>query len=295
MQSDIGSAALKAAREEETRLLYVGATRARDYLIFAPPAKGKLDWLGVLDTQGNSHLNLPGPSENQIKVGDKTFGCRNSPQISDETETIRALKPTFGSTTLGSVARPALRRRPSQEAGSNQYQVLERIEIGPRLSISGSPDFTRLGDAVHAILAADKFTEDLKLRIQKAEDILERWGIAAIQPDDVIAASDRLNAFISKRWNGAIATPEVPVSARLDDQLVSGRIDLLVQWNEGLALIDHKSFPGSRDQWEAKAVAYGPQLDLYTRAIEAATGQTCSEMFVHMPVVGGILRLAAIS
>ena len=124
-----------------------------------------------------------------------------------------------------------------------------------------------------------------------AADILERWGVAALKPDDVIAASDRLNQFISNRWNGAVVTPEVPVSARLGDQLVSGRIDFLVESGAGLALIDHKSFPGSRDQWDAKAIAYGPQLDLYGQAVEAATGRSCSEMFVHMPVVGVMLRI----
>ena len=291
LHSDIGAAALKAAREEETRLLYVGATRARDYLIFAPPAKGDLDWLRVLDTEGVEHLTLPSASENKITVGDQSFGCRNSPQIADDTETTRPLKPTFRTTALGAATRPALRRRPSQEAGLNPYKVLERIEIGPRLSLSGSPDFTRLGDAVHAILAADKPADDLQHRAQMAADILERWGVAALKPDDVIAASDRLNQFISNRWNGAVVTPEVPVSARLGDQLVSGRIDFLVESGAGLALIDHKSFPGSRDQWDAKAIAYGPQLDLYGQAVEAATGRSCSEMFVHMPVVGVMLRI----
>ena len=291
LQSDIGAAAKRAAREEDTRLLYVGATRARDYLIFAPPTKGDLDWLSVLDTEGTPHINLPTAAENQITVGAKTFACRNSPQISDETETVRHPRPAFRTTALATVERPPLRRQPSQEAGQHPYQVLERLEIGPRLSLSGSPDFALLGDAVHAILAADNLAQDRDLRVRQAEEILARWGVGALKPEEVIAASDRLSQFISTRWDGAVVTHEAPVSARLGDQLVSGRIDLLVEHAEDLVLIDHKSFPGSRDQWEPKALAHGPQLDLYGQAIEAATGRYCSQMYIHMPLVGAMLRV----
>src|SRR3546814_14302988 len=43
--SPLGQAAMRRAAQEDTRLLYVGVTRARDYLVFAPAAKAPLNWL----------------------------------------------------------------------------------------------------------------------------------------------------------------------------------------------------------------------------------------------------------
>ena len=61
---------------------------------------------------------------------------------------------------------------------------------------------------------------------------------------------------------------------------------------DGYAIIDHKSFPGSRDQWDERAIRYGTQLDLYAEAVEAATGRPCKMLFVHMPLVGALLRVS---
>lgn len=81
----------------------------------------------------------------------------------------------------------------------------------------------------------------------------------------------------------------------LGDQLVSGRIDLLADHGTGFAVIDHKSFPGSRDTWEARAVSYGPQLGLYAEALEAAAGRPCDGLYIHMPIVGALLRVARVA
>ena len=79
---------------------------------------------------------------------------------------------------------------------------------------------------------------------------------------------------------------------RLGDQLVSGRLDLLLTDAEGAIVIDHKSFLGARNSWEAKAVGYGAQLGLYAEAVTAATGMRCDRLYVHMPLVGVLLRVA---
>jgi ATP-dependent helicase/nuclease subunit A len=82
------------------------------------------------------------------------------------------------------------------------------------------------------------------------------------------------------------------LSRGIGDQLVSGRIDLLAEHDAGFAVIDHKSFPGSRDTWEARAAGYGPQLGLYAEALQAATSRPCEHLYIHMPIVGALLRVS---
>ncbi|MBN9052182.1 MAG: DNA helicase UvrD, partial [Rhizobiales bacterium] len=72
--SETGRRALQRAVEEDTRLLYVGATRARDYLIFAPPAKGPLNWLSLLNAPGGAaYLVPPQSDDNQMGIGNQNF------------------------------------------------------------------------------------------------------------------------------------------------------------------------------------------------------------------------------
>lgn len=82
------------------------------------------------------------------------------------------------------------------------------------------------------------------------------------------------------------------MTANLGEQLATGRIDLLIETAAGFAIIDHKSFPGSPDQWADRAIHYAPQLAVYAKAVQAATGRPCEELFIHMPIVGALLRVA---
>jgi len=107
----------------------------------------------------------------------------------------------------------------------------------------------------------------------------------------LIVAADRLWAFLDLRFPGARIRREVPVYARQGSQVITGRIDLLVEGDGDFAIIDHKSFPGRESLWDAKAVAYGPQLDLYAQAVATATSKVCSGLFVHMPIVGAVVEV----
>lgn len=292
LTSEPGKLAVQRARGEDTRLLYVGMTRACDYLIFAPPEKDGAGWLGVLDTAAQPHMQLPGAFGGAIVAGAGSFPVRYARFEPEEAAMLRSSTPTYVRFPNPAVARPPLFRTPSLEATQASYKVVERIQLGPRIPITGAPEMVLLGEAVHAIIAADDPNASPYTRLAKARATLDRWGVHAIRAEAVCEASDRLHAELARRWPGAVLLKEAPVHAQIGDQLVSGRIDLAVQHAAGYAIVDHKSFPGSRDQWDARAVSYGAQLDLYAEAVEAATGRPCQELFVHMPLVGALLRIA---
>jgi ATP-dependent helicase/nuclease subunit A len=292
LNSELGRTAAQRAVAEDTRLLYVGMTRSRDYLVFAPAQKAKSAWLEVLNTTGQSHLELPAAPGAGIHAAGETLPARYASYAPQDGDGASTPRPAFVRLPRASVAHPPLVRSPSLETSSADYRVIERAEVGPRIPITGSPDMLMLGEAVHAIIAADDVTATLETRLAKAKATLQRWGVHQIAAEDVCAASDRLHAEIVRRWPERKILKEAPVHAKLGNQLVSGRIDLAVEHAGGYAIIDHKSFPGSRDQWDAKAVGYGAQLELYAEAVSAATGRPCSELFVHMPLVGSLLKLA---
>ena len=292
LTSPLGQQAALRAHQEETRLLYVGVTRARDYLVFAPPAKGELKWLQVLDGDQHGHVALPSGAANTLIAGAESFPARVSPMAVDDSVAPSVLRPAFVRLAREVRDRPALHRRPSSETSTDPYVVVERVQLGPRLPFVGTPDMLSLGEAVHAIFAADRADHPPAVRLRRAEAILERWGVHQVKAQDVLDACDRLNGHLSGLWPKGRLHRETPVFARLGDQLVSGRIDLLAEHDEGFAVIDHKSFPGSRDTRDARAVGYGPQLGLYAEALEAAGARPCEALYIHMPIVGALLRVA---
>jgi ATP-dependent exoDNAse (exonuclease V) beta subunit len=180
--------------------------------------------------------------------------------------------------------------RPSSAEGGS-WIVSERTALGARLPIDGVTDFAVLGEALHAILAYDDPQRSSAIRLADAQAILDRWKVTGFGAKDALTASDRLHDVLSARWPTALVRREVPVTARIGQQLVQGRIDLLVDADTTMAIIDHKSFPGRFEYWEAEALQYAPQVALYGQAVKSVSNRSCDELFIHMPVVGALLRI----
>ncbi len=181
--------------------------------------------------------------------------------------------------------------KPSEAEGGS-WRVVERVDLGGRLPIDGIADIAALGEALHSIIGYDDPNRDRDMRLADASSILTRWGVTGFRADDALVASDRLATWRRGRWPAASSIAEVPVTAPLGDQLLKGRIDMLVETGVDFAIIDHKSFPGRFDLWEERAVGHAPQLAAYAGAAESIAGRRCSELWIHMPIVGALFRLA---
>lgn len=291
-QSAVGQGALRRSQEEETRLLYVGMTRARDYLVLAPPAGSACTWLRVLDNDdGTPRLGFPPPDDNLLRAGDETFVATVWPLQAAMDGAIRTPAITHVSARAARPAMAPLHLRPSEASGDGSWRIAERVTLGARLPLTGAPDMTALGEALHAVLAYDDVSRPRAQRLADAAATFKRWEVTALSGDDAIEAADRFFRQAAMRWPGDRLIREVPVSAKLGDQLVHGRIDLLVERPGAFALVDHKSFPGRLQDWDGKALSYAPQLALYADAVCVAAGTRCEELWIHLPVVGALLRV----
>jgi hypothetical protein len=58
----------------------------------------------------------------------------------------------------------------------------------------------------------------------------------------------------------------------------------------GDVIVDHKSFPGSSQQWEQEATKYAPQLCAYAHALKVA-GRNVIARLVHFTIGGGVVEL----
>ena len=302
---------IRAAEAENTRLLYVGMTRARDYLIFAPKSTtpASVEWLSSLRTTKNSQvLSLPEvPGEQNIHVGKSKFPCDVQSLDLRNVEPELSISSSSTSYTTKKLPRPAAPRLPYRlipsahladsiqsqpDTAADTSKKTSIISIGARLPLVGSPDMRDVGDALHRFLAVDNIEYPDDERLKCATAILNAWSVTALNSDSLVLASNRLNSFITEKFGACKRLPECPITGRIGEQRVSGRLDLLIETDAGYIIIDHKSFPGRFEEWIARAQSHKPQLDIYKQVVEQATSRPVLQILIHMPIVASIVTLA---
>lgn len=294
---------------ENLRLLYVGMTRARDYLIFACHTKMfGTSWLDMLQNKDDDYqriLTLPLPeesSEEELIDGvpeSKARISRLSPSNKDDAKSgqkeLVAYGPNFGETVAQHQKRLAYTLSPST-ARKDDFSVglasaAQVITIGTRLRLSGTPDMRLLGECVHAFLAADDLLANTASRLSVATRILHNWKVSNISSSDLLECSDRLANFLKITFPGATWNREFPVAGRFGIQRLSGSIDLLLERSDGYIIIDHKTFPGRFEEWEEQALSHATQLALYKFQLERSSTKPVLSLLIHMPIVGAIISI----
>jgi ATP-dependent exoDNAse (exonuclease V) beta subunit len=291
--SEEGKKAARAERAERARLLYVGATRARDYLVLALP-KSKTNnwaWLDELRSDsGEKAFVAPAVGDGAFKVNGNPHQVRvAAPVLNDEA--VAAVPATaYESPGVEPQSFPPLAMKPSGEAALEDARIVEEIDLGARLPFAGSPDMTSVGEALHRFLAADDPTWDQERRVALARRLLGAWGVAGLDPRDVATMGSRFRTFVDTRWPDAILRREAPIIYRMGNRTLSGRIDVFVETTDAIIVIDHKSFPGARSQWLDQARRYTGQLRLYGDAITASMpAPKRVQLALHLPISGEVL------
>ena len=304
LKTDEHRKAERRERAEAVRLLYVGMTRARDYLVLAPRDFGKkglrMSWLDLLVDQEKQPILAFSHTGSDLAV---TAGGTTVPIPFSETRAVdrefRVEEPDTAwrmPEAQEQRERPPYRIAPSAlgPSAAASAEVVSRIELGTRIPIAGSPDMTALGEAVHAFLAFDRPGQDPDERRDRATATLARWGAGGLQPEHLVEMSDRFFAHLETAFPGMTIRAEVPVFGRRDGQRLAGRIDLLLTNGARAVVIDHKSYPGAFDTWEAKTLGYAAQLALYASVVRGAARSAEVETWVHMPVVGQLIQVRAV-
>jgi len=288
-QSPEGQRTLEEEKLERTRLLYVGMTRARDHLALA--LAGGTEWLDELRTDEGAPVVSIG--SDPLAVGGRQFALRAPPPRQDPQE--REPEPEFVRPVTAPRVHPPLRIRPSGHAFSGEVRVVETVSLGSRIPLIGDPDLQAIGEAFHRFFACDDPKTPSDVRLELACAMLSRWGAPEVAPADLVGAADRLHQFLDERFAGAARLREWPVHATEDLQLISGRIDLLLDDGGDFAIIDHKSFPGAMELDDQRLQTFGGQVGLYSRALRRGAGRSCREYWVHQPVAGVMIRVELVA
>jgi ATP-dependent helicase/nuclease subunit A len=284
---------------ERVRLLYVAFTRARDRLVLAAAVKKDEPCVEALRPLVNGGLRVPfGGSDGNasLQIGEMKWPCRvrvlSGADVEPEPVTPRP-RPWYDGALpvarLREVANPSTETVDALAPG----RIVAVTALAGRVPLENGTDMGPLGDAVHAFLAADRWTGE---REKMAARLLTAHGVAgSIAPASLVRASDALRTFLDARWPGAAWRREWPVRARFTDRgqprLLQGEVDLFLELPDGFVLVDHKSFPGNDVERDARVVAHAAQLGLYEFALERALGKPLLAAFIHLPIRGEIVEV----
>jgi len=297
-----GCAELLQARtefwSEESRLMYVGMTRARDYLAFAFRGDGTSStaWLDVLkDGDDNPILDFSDTEMKSIRCHDQQFSATFK-IIEPQTEPAQNRQEIcFGPEPLPKPLPqyPPARFNPSSAATQDGDQALVHApeRIGQRIPVVGEPDVNALGEAMHGFLVQDDPAQGLVIRIAKALGIFQRWNLSGIAPEEVVTASDRLIAHLQNRYGEGKALKEHPIHLRLGNQIAAGWIDLVWQTPNGYVIVDHKSYMGRLDTVQKHCTQFVAQLNIYADCLEKALGTKPLALLVHLPMTGLMVEI----
>ncbi len=293
-------------RYEARRLLYVGVTRARDYLITTSLEKTNMSWLTTSGIQ--PEINNTGDyraiwgqgvgiSESRfVKVADDDsyqsrpepdkYSCRKEKTIVTEME--------------GKYLSPS-KMKDDVLKNKVQPEVIYPVQDDkPHSILVGSGDeYDIMGTCIHNIFTIYRPEIDRTEMRNKVQHIVDAYKMNKMLPDvdSIVDSINRLYQFLEKRYGKAEKIAhEVPFRNERGGQVVTGEMDLL--WYTSpteCVLVDFKNYPGvignvlkkSSEEYVGK---YAAQLNAYGEALHAA-GLEVKDKLIYYSVMGCVVRL----
>jgi ATP-dependent exoDNAse (exonuclease V) beta subunit len=290
-ESAVGTAVQAQNEAENRRVAYVGLTRARDTVVLALPAGNARDraWLqtfaGDFLLPSGDALALPGG----LKVRSAVVTLEGDAAVADAVpfapRRLPPRKPLAAAAALreGVNASAAL-----PVAGAAAGDV---VLLGERIALRGG-DMAAIGTALHAVIAAELVNPKRGDRLERAQALLSGFGVAAFfDAEAALAAAVRFREWVERTFAPTRVFAEYPVTQLLEDgRVVRGWIDVLLETDAGWVVIDHKSSPRPRAEWQAEVIGYSGQIATYRDGLTAC-GKNVARCWIHLPVGGGLMTI----
>jgi ATP-dependent exoDNAse (exonuclease V) beta subunit len=184
------------------------------------------------------------------------------------------------------------RLTPSRQSQLPGSRVGKIIEVGPRLPFSGALEEADLGDALHAIFAAEFVNPSHARKLETIQRILFGYELSdRLKGEDVLQMVDRFRANLDQQFQPKQVLVEILITTTNEsDQRIEGFIDMLAETANGWILIDYKSFPGRRSEWSTEAISYSGQLALYREALNTLKLPVAT-VWIHFAIGGGLVEV----
>lgn len=282
---------------DNRRLLYVGMTRARDYLVtlsaagktpaFLDECGCKLDLNGLSD---QTYCDLWG-KEAPMTYYEVIRDAQDTPEKKAETE-FKAIKPV-------EAENPHLLRNIAPSTIEGEKSEVEAVAyVSKRISHGNTSDYASFGTCIHDMFAVYDPAKEEETVIKTFSQIADAHNMSDVLTDkrSIAASVKGLYDYLIEKYGAGKAYKEYPFMYKNDlGQIVGGEIDLLWETPEGLVIVDYKNYPGFDDVTDPDskfyAGKYWPQLSAYREAASKMSGGKVLDTLVFYSVQGRLVRL----
>lgn len=311
---------------EIKRLLYVGVTRARDYLVTISMPSGKekrtkpMNW--VKNIIGNIELSkwknssllealdkVAGPTTVEF-WGDSTHPAYYE-QLTDRGNTFSGSATTHVKLDSVAISTETTPKTISPSSSQEKYNATAALFGGfssQYIAHKTINDAAAFGTCIHNYFAAHRWeganniSTHKQSNIDLAKQTVENHNLKKElpQPELLTQAADDLFTHLENTYGSGELLRETPFSYRRNNgQLVQGEIDLMWKTDKECILLDYKNFPApqnvginmvlnpSDDFYVGK---YFPQLGDYRVALTAAR-MNVTHVFIFYAVLGCLVEV----
>jgi len=293
--------------EESLRLLYVGMTRARDYLIIPCKEYNKMAWLEKAIPGGLSAICGSEPDQKDviIKARHKHYPSKFRFRRFMQADLLPgmvadAVSPIIYTPQKGTSPVQDYFITPSSAEAIPQARIGEYIPLYPRVQVNQSlvGDDPTFGTCVHAILCAHHSEMKESEQLQLIERLLENFGFTGIvSPTDLVTSIRLFNEWIGLRYKSAAYYKEYPMMVEKGNQILTGIADLVIETPKEILLIDYKTFPGNadpdknRETSEWRALTYSGQMALYKEMLQRVWPGRKVETVIWFVIAGALVKI----
>ena len=297
--SDAQKKAKVHALQEEARLLYVGITRARDYLIF-PSRVLPTSWLNRVWHEGEDDFPTLDPDSPEspwewhgqylnIQTGVFTFPKAFEPQ-QISTQELSFLEAPKGKQTYDNhhidASEDSLPDGIKVGIGSNfQYSRLSNIPEGV--------DQYELAKAIKAFLIAYHPDYPAQEKLEMAQGFVNRYQLEDFIPSSLVEQGAFWSDFLNKKFAPTRILRKYPIQYVYQGRFFNTIIDYILIREEKIIIIQNSGFSGTETAKQIERAAHNLGLWSYlsAQACKSLFNTQKTEVYIHFVLSSTLIEL----
>lgn len=288
--------------KEEARLLYVGVTRARDYLVL-PTGPRPTAWLNRVFHDGKEESPTLDPHSNESPWHwqGHFLNIQTNIFLSPRVFTYAEIKPEQ-QFFLAPRAGRQFHRPFKIDLNSDNHGVLGYAQVASKYNYTTplpysaeGPEAYREAKCVKAFLHADRLDYLQEERLAIAGQLYSNFNLTgSIDSLQLLSVSEQWRQWLERHHNIREEWRKYPLRYFHGQQLFETIVDLVLDTPDGLVLVQNSSFHGDPKSCEKKATELGLWLGLSKLGIEKALNKEVAHTYVHFVLLGRIVEMKTI-
>lgn len=290
----------RQAVQEENRLLYVGLTRSRDYLIF-PTSSNPTKWLNRAWSGGKEDIpTLDSNSQEtpwewngeylNIQTEQFTYP-RDFIQADGEEPPIFFLGPRAGRRKQQPLHLDLTEKNLSLTLPAGM--VVKTIQYGAGLSLDQEEaDLYVLAKTVKAFHTAFHADYTGAMIEKMAKGLIARYGVEEwINYQQLVQLGQEWQRFQQNHFQPQKSYRKYPIQHQYSDQIFTTIVDVVHETLQGGVLIQNSGFGGDQKHWKNKALELSSYLYLSRIALQQLLNNPRMKTYVHLVLQGALIEV----